>query len=269
MRALKITGIVVGAIVALFVGSAVAVGLLDAVGIVDVDDEPGSSGGPHDKDGDREAQGDFVRVRRVIDGDTVVLTRFGKTRLIGVNTPEDGCYETEATRFTRRRLEGKRVSYELGVERKDRYGRTLAYLTRRDQMHNLTLLEKGYATALTIPPNDKYAPRFVAAERDAKRRAEGRWGVCERRRREARGRAEARRREAERERREAAAGRRAARRAARRADRRAERRADRRRNRRGSSARIPKNCSGVNGPIPTPPGDPTNLDGNDDGVACE
>jgi micrococcal nuclease len=31
----------------------------------------------------------------------------------------------------------------------------------------------------------------------------------------------------------------------------------------------PVNCDGVNGPIPTPPGDPNNLDGDGDGEACE
>ena len=94
-----------------------------------------------------------VRVERVIDGDTVVLTRFGKTRLIGVDTPEQGrCGENAATRFTRRRLEDKTVEYELGEEREDRYGRTLAYLTRGDTMHNLALVEEGYATARTSRP---------------------------------------------------------------------------------------------------------------------
>ncbi len=28
-------------------------------------------------------------------------------------------------------------------------------------------------------------------------------------------------------------------------------------------------CDQVNGPIPTPPGDPDNLDGDGDGLACE
>ena len=28
-------------------------------------------------------------------------------------------------------------------------------------------------------------------------------------------------------------------------------------------------CDQVNGPIPTPPGDPDNLDGDNDGLACE
>ena len=32
---------------------------------------------------------------------------------------------------------------------------------------------------------------------------------------------------------------------------------------------VPQNCDDVNGPIPTPPGDPNNLDGDGDGWACE
>ena len=75
-----------------------------------------------------------VRVERVIDGDTVELTRFGKTRLVGVDAPEEGrCGDNAATRFTRRELEGEFVKYELGKEPKDRYNRTLAYLTRGDE----------------------------------------------------------------------------------------------------------------------------------------
>ena len=65
--------------------------------------------------------GPTVRVERVIDGDTVVLTRFGKTRLIGVDTPEEGrCGDDAATRFTRRRLEEEHVEYERGEERASR-----------------------------------------------------------------------------------------------------------------------------------------------------
>ena len=211
-----------------------------------------------------------VRVERVIDGDTVVLTRFGKTRLIGVNTPADGrCGDDAATRFTRRRIEDKRVEYELGEEREDRYHRTLAYLTHGDAMHNLALVEEGYATVLTVPPNDKYADRFEAAQAEARQQEKGPRATCERRRRQALARARERAERAlERvERRRAA---RLARRigAAERRRRAAERRTERRR-RGANSIRIPENCSQVDGTIPTPPGDPTNLDRDNDGRACE
>jgi hypothetical protein len=148
------------------------------------------------------------------------------------------------------------VRYELGVERRDRYGRTLAYLYRGG-MHNLALVKRGYAVALTIPPNDKYAPRFIGAEQSARARGEGRWsGGCERKRARARNRADRARERAERRR-----AMRLARRigAAERRRRAAER----------QSIRIPEDCSEVDGPIPTPAGDPTNLDGDNDGEACE
>ncbi|MDQ4072557.1 MAG: thermonuclease family protein, partial [Actinomycetota bacterium] len=113
---------------------------------------------------------------RVIDGDTVEMERLGEVRLIGVDAPEEGrCSEGEATRFTRDRLEGEVVQYELGVERDDRYDRTLAYLTREGQMHNEALLGEGLAKVLTIPPNDKYAERFQEAEREARTTDVGVW----------------------------------------------------------------------------------------------
>jgi len=243
-----------------------ALGLLASVG-VGCGEESASQTRPEGPDG-------YARVTRVIDGDSVVATRLGETRLIGVNAPEKRrCHSDEATEFTRERLLHQRVGYEFDKERKDRYGRTLAYLYR-DGMHNLALVEEGYAKALTIYPNDKYASLFVEAERKAETQRQGMWsGECERRRRARRAarrelraqRAEAAelerlrrlRRQERRERRELAAERR---------ERRGAERSDRGS---GYSGAIPENCSGVNGPIPTPPGDPTGLDADNDGQACE
>jgi len=60
----------------------------------------------------------YVRVTEVIDGDSVVATRLGETRPIGVDTPEkEKCMEDEATRFTRDRLLDQRVGYEFEKNR--------------------------------------------------------------------------------------------------------------------------------------------------------
>jgi hypothetical protein len=75
-------------------------------------------------------------------------------------------------------------------------------------MHNLALVEEGYARALLIHPNLRYAHRFLAAERGAEQRRAGVSGECERRRRSARARARRARLEAAAERRELAAARR-------------------------------------------------------------
>ncbi len=123
-----------------------------------------------------------ARVVRVVDGDTVVLTRLHKVRLIGVDTPEVHggveCYGRAASAFARRvLLRGRRVRYRIGVEPRDRYGRTLAYLWLEDgRMFNELLAERGYAQPLTVPPNVDHAHRFAAAARRARRARRGLWG---------------------------------------------------------------------------------------------
>lgn len=169
-------------------------------------------------------EGAGARVTGVIDGDTVDVEGLGRVRLIGVDTPEKGrCGDDAATRFTRARLLGQVVEYELGVEPEDRYERTLAYLSREGQMHNRALLSEGYAKVLTIPPNDKYAAEFEQAEREARPVHAGSLATCDRNRR----RAEARREREEEKARRAAALRRERAREARRAARAEARRLER------------------------------------------
>lgn len=215
MHGVKVVLRTVGALVALFLGASVVVAILDGLGVVETEDEPSNGsqarGGDKAGAGDRDSGGQkkdresssrwpLTRVVRVIDGDTVHTDKLGRVRLIGVDTPEEGqCYSTTATRFTQQRLGGQLVGYELGAERKDRYGRTLAYLYRDKNMHELDLLREGYARVLTIPPNDKYAGRFRSVARSARRGDEGVWGICERRARRARIRRRERRERARRE----------------------------------------------------------------------
>jgi micrococcal nuclease len=125
-----------------------------------------------------------ARVTHVTDGDTVWLSGIGKVRLIGIDTPEVygsvECYGRAASVFADRVLRpGTRVRYRLGVEQHDRYGRALAYVWLADgRMFNALLAEDGYARPLTIPPNDQYAGRFVAAARRARAARRGLWSAC-------------------------------------------------------------------------------------------
>ena len=127
-----------------------------------------------------------ARVVRVVDGDTVVLSGLGSSRLIGVDTPEvhgrPECFGREAAAFLRRVLErGARASWLAGSERRDRYGRKLVYLWLADgRSLNAMLVEGGYARPLPIPPTDRYAERFESLARGARRRDVGRWadGAC-------------------------------------------------------------------------------------------
>jgi micrococcal nuclease len=127
-------------------------------------------------------------VARVVDGDTVEIEFEGgrdDLRLIGVDTPETvkpgtpvQCFGPRASSFTHRRLEGRRVRVEFGVERRDVYGRLLGYLRLDRGMFNATLVRRGLARSLTIPPNDLHAALFRRLELAAARAGRGLWGGC-------------------------------------------------------------------------------------------
>ncbi len=122
-----------------------------------------------------------ARVTGVTDGDTITLSGIGRTRLIGIDTPEvyghAECYGQAASAFTKRVLTiGRVVKVRIGRESHDRYGRTLAYVwLGNGTFFNELLASRGYATPLTIPPNDDYAKRFVAAARRARELSRGLW----------------------------------------------------------------------------------------------
>jgi micrococcal nuclease len=135
--------------------------------------------------------GTEVTVSRVIDGDTVevrpAIEGEEDVRLIGVDTPETSGspggaqpYGEEASRFTERMLEGERATLRFDEEKKDDYGRVLAYLHLPDgAMFNETLLERGYAQVATFPPNVRHVERFEAAQREARNADRGIWSLPE------------------------------------------------------------------------------------------
>ncbi len=142
-----------------------------------------TDGGPKEKGAieatvTRVVDGDTVEVRPSVDGEEDV-------RLTGIDTPEKAGsprgaqpYAREASLFARRELEGRRVTLRFGSEKKDRYGRVLAYLYLSDgSMFNETLVEEGYAQVATFPPNVRYVGRFEKAQRVARRAKRGIWGL--------------------------------------------------------------------------------------------
>ena len=120
-------------------------------------------------------------LERVTDGDTIRLLEIGPVRLIGIDTPEvygdPECYGREASNFVKRLLRpGMRVRYRLGVDPRDRYGRALAYVwLPGGRMLNALLVERGYATPLTVPPNVDHADRFARLARRARELGRGLW----------------------------------------------------------------------------------------------
>ena len=138
---------------------------------------------------------------RVVDGDTVIVLVNGRkerVRLIGIDTPESRPNRKaerdvrelgvrmevmlragrEAKEFLKKLLHpGDTVYLELDVQKRDKYGRLLAYLYLPDgRMVNEILLREGIARVYTVPPNVRYVDRFLQAQREARERGKGFWG---------------------------------------------------------------------------------------------
>ena len=131
------------------------------------------------------------RVVWVVDGDTIhvqVGSRLEKVRYIGVNAPEiphpgaRGWREggARAREVNRRLVAGRDVRLELDTARRDTYGRLLAYvrveLRRKRVMVNAEMVRRGFAQAMTIPPNVKYQGLFLTLQREARTARRGFWG---------------------------------------------------------------------------------------------
>jgi micrococcal nuclease len=120
-------------------------------------------------------------VVRVIDGDTIVVELDGRrehVRYIGIDTPEMDDERPAVRRravaareANQRMVEGRTVRLALDAEHRDRYGRLLAYVWVGDTLVNEALVRAGLADPFTVPPNVKYADRFVAAARAAREAA--------------------------------------------------------------------------------------------------
>ena len=144
-----------------------------------------------------EVSGDAVsaRVVRVIDGDTIEVSIDGTeedVRYIGVDTPETvkpgapvQCYGPQASAENHRLVEGRTVRLVFDRERRDAYGRLLAYVYTRapgdaekPRFVNAALVRDGYARTLTIAPNTAHASELRRLQARAGRAGRGLWSDC-------------------------------------------------------------------------------------------
>ena len=133
-------------------------------------------------------------VDRVVDGDTAVMYLSNgsrvRVRFIGVDAPEwtsqREAFGAQSAAYAKRRLTGRRVFLQIGVEKRDRYGRLLAYVwldkprntseaELRDKQFNAQLLLEGYAQLLTVPPNTDYVEQYRVFQTEAREANRGLW----------------------------------------------------------------------------------------------
>lgn len=135
---------------------------------------------------------EYYTVRDVIDGDTFWIDddseKGTKVRLIGVDAPETrrtrnkeiDYYAEESKKYLKELIEGKKVRLEYDVDTLDYYKRTLAYVyTEKNLFVNAEMVKWGYAMVMTVPPNVRYAEKFVKLARRARKKERGLWGEAE------------------------------------------------------------------------------------------
>ncbi|HEX7052019.1 MAG TPA: thermonuclease family protein [Longimicrobiales bacterium] len=120
-------------------------------------------------------------IARVVDGDTLACRNGERIRLLLIDAPEmdQGPFGHIATwALQDLAAAGDSVDLEFDVERRDRYGRILAYAYLPDgRMVNEALVRQGYAVMLVYPPNVKHVERMRAAAVAARVAAEGLWAT--------------------------------------------------------------------------------------------
>lgn len=80
----------------------------------------------------------------------------------------------ESAKFTTGLVLGKDVRLEFDVQKKDRYGRLLAYVYLEDGTFvNAEIIKQGYGSPMTVPPNVKYAELFRKLYQEARGANEG------------------------------------------------------------------------------------------------
>jgi micrococcal nuclease len=128
-------------------------------------------------------------VVRAVDGDTIearIGAELEDIRYIGIDTPETvkpgtpvQCFGHRASDYNHHLVEHRRVRLVFGVERRDIYGRLLAYVYIGHRFVNAELARRGYARTLSIPPNTLHRALFERLQLRAARAGRGLWGACE------------------------------------------------------------------------------------------
>jgi len=168
------------------IGSLLLLALLVLVLFTDRGNESGSPTERRATSNEEPAQRAYVE--RVIDGDTIEVSfddHTDEVRYIGVDTPETvkpgtpiQCFGPQASAFNHRLVERRAVRLVFDGERRDVYGRLLAYVFVGRRFVNARLVRLGYARTLTIPPNDTHAGLFHRLARAAGLAGRGLWGAC-------------------------------------------------------------------------------------------
>ncbi len=127
---------------------------------------------------------EFFIVKKVYDGDTILLNNGIRVRYLGLNSPEMAYkdkkkrepFAKEAKEFNKKLVEGKRVFLIFSKKRYDRYGRWLAYVfLESGKFINREIVQNGFAYCYFRTNNKRYDYSLLRAQRFAMSRRLGIW----------------------------------------------------------------------------------------------
>jgi micrococcal nuclease len=147
--------------------------LLGCDGGTGSDDEAGSQCGPSS-----------ATVVNVVDGDTIDLDSGERVRYLMIDAPESTseveCWGGEAKQTNVDLVMGQQVELYYDQECEDQYGRLLAYVVVKGKEINRTMVERGHACVLHIPPNgDDVVDEYESLEYAAEMLNKGLWAACD------------------------------------------------------------------------------------------
>jgi micrococcal nuclease len=123
-----------------------------------------------------------IWVKRVIDGDTLLLSSGEQVQLMGVKTSVTrgfrrsvSTHMKEASLFVKQLVEGKEIRLEFDWENRNTYGRSLAYVYLMDGTFiNEEIIKQGYGLTDSKYPFE-YIEEFRQYEREARENRRGLW----------------------------------------------------------------------------------------------
>lgn len=130
------------------------------------------------------AKSEKVRLKKIYDGDTLLLTDGRKVRLIGINTPElarkgkpSQPYAKKAKQKLKSLLSSSSILYLVyDKDKKDKYKRTLAYVYNADGLDiQAQMLLSGFAISIVVAANDKNLNCYRKLEKQARNKYVGIW----------------------------------------------------------------------------------------------
>ncbi len=120
-------------------------------------------------------------VKKIEDGDTVVLMGGDRLRLLSVDTPEKGeLFFDEACQFLAELTLGKTARIEFAGRRRDKYGRLLAYMYIDTIFVNKAILENGLGVLYLFKDTELDRPEtreLLMAQRAAMEKRVGLWSI--------------------------------------------------------------------------------------------